>query len=603
MKLEHSYRKTGAIQPVLGNKIPSDLLFIDTETYSKHISDKATEQIFKLGVLIYVHLDDNANVLNRSVLSSNELSHFQDIIRIATGLHKNTYMFGHNIGFDLRVIGLFHYLHSIGFTSKPPIINERAFIWDASDGKHKLNVIDTANFAVQSVKKLGKSMGYDKLDVDFDAASDDELLTYCIRDTEIVEKFVCQYIKFIYDNDLGNFKTTLASQAMLAWRHRFMTKPVILHSNKIALEAERDCYHGGRVECFHIGKLPKQQYYNLDINSMYPHVMSSMQLPYRLENISNDNRVETLKYWVAKRYCIAKVKVETDTPCYPIYHNKRLLFPIGSFYTTLHNQEIKYALSHNHIKAIEKVYIYNHDILFYDYVNFFYSVKVTSKLNQNAAWEFIAKILLNALYGKFGQTYVSRKTTEIEDSNSVWRLPFSIPDKHTRGQYVCWYDKLILEQKSGETAHSFPAIAGAITAYARMLLWSYIEKAGNNNVFYADTDSIICNQQGYNNLQTSISDTQLGMLKLMGVTDDFEIRGCKDYTFGEDDKTKGKRKDAVEITPNSWQQSQFEGILQWMNKGANTGPIVKQIIKHRTGKYDKGIILPDGSVIPYRLRQ
>lgn len=603
MKLEHSYRKTGAIQPALGNKIPSDLLFIDTETYSKHISDKATEQIFKLGVMINVSINQSAIVVNRDVQSFHDCNKLLEQLLSYITSRKNTYMFGHNIGFDIRVIGLFRYLHDNGFSSKPPIINERAFIWDASDGKHKINVIDTANFAVQSVKKLGKSLGYDKLDVDFDAASDEELLTYCIRDTEIVEKFVCQYIKFIYDNDLGNFKSTLASQALLSWRHRFMSKPVILHSNKIALEAERDSYHGGRVECFYIGKLPKQDYYNLDINSMYPHVMSSMQLPYRLENISNDNRVSTLEFYTNKRYCIASVDIETQTPCYPIYHNKRLLFPVGTFTATLHQSELRYAIDHNQIKRVNKTYIYNSEILFYDYVNFFYSVKVTSKLNGNSSWEFIAKILLNALYGKFGQTYVSRKCTDIEDSNSIWRLPFSIPDRHTRGQYVCWYDKLILEQKSGETAHSFPAIAGAITAYARMLLWNYIEKANINNVYYADTDSIICNRKGYDNLQNSISETQLGKLKLMGKTDTFEIRGCKDYSFGEDDKTKGKRKDAVTISANSWEQSQFEGILQWMNKGGITGPIVTQIIKHRTGKYDKGIILPDGSVIPYRLHQ
>ena len=601
MRLEHSYRKTGAIQPALGNKIPVDLLFLDTETYSYEISDKQTEQKFKLGVLIYVNLSETGEVLKREVLYKWDLDEFLNLIYLAISLHKSITMFGHNIGFDLRVIGLFHYLHDLGYSSKPPIINERAFIWDASDGKHKITVLDTANFAVHSVKQLGKSLAYEKMEVDFTTVSDDDLLTYCIRDTEIVEKFVCQYIQFIYNNDLGNFKSTLASQALLSWRHRFMMKQVILHSNKVAIEAEREAYHGGRVECFHIGKLPKQTYYNLDINSMYPFVMSTMQLPYRLENISNDGRTKTLEYWSKKRYCIAKVTVKTDTPCYPVFANKRLLFPIGQFVTTLQNQEIQYALSHGDIIDIEKVYIYNSDVLFYDYVNFFYSVKVSSKLNNNPSWEFIAKILLNALYGKFGQTYVSRKITDIEDSNAIWRLPYSIPDKHTRGQYVCWYDKLVLEQKSGETAHSFPAIAGAITAYARMLLWSYIEKAGIHNVFYADTDSIICNQEGYDNLQGSISNTQLGMLKLVAQSDQLEIRGCKDYVFGKEDKTKGKRKDAVMLSPNSWEQTQFEGILAWMNKGATTGPIVTQIIKHRTGKYDKGIIHPDGTVTPYVL--
>lgn len=602
MKIQNSFRKTGAIQPVLGNKIPSNLLFLDTETKSKKLSDKSTEQVFKLGVLIYVSIDQNATPLKRSVYTFTELSRLQDMIFTAIYLYKEVYLFGHNIGFDLRVINLFHYLHDLGFSSKPPIINERAFIWTASVPNHKLTVLDTANFAVHSVKQLGKDMGYSKIDVNFTQVSDNELMTYCIRDTEIVEKFVCSYIKFIRENDLGNFKTTLASQALLAWRHRFMTAKVILHSNKTAIDAERDSYHGGRVECFHIGVLPKQLYYNLDINSMYPFIMSTMKLPFRLENISNENRIKTLHYWVQKRYVIAKVIVETNTPCYPVYFNKRLVFPVGKFAVTLHNEEIKQALLHNEIKYIEKVYIYNSGILFKDYVDFFYSVKVSSKLNGNSSWEFIAKILLNALYGKFGQTYVSRVITDIADTNQIWRLPYSIPENKSRGQYVCWYDKLMFEQKQGETSHSFPAIAGSITAYARMLLWSYIERAQLHNVYYADTDSLIVNESGYRNLLPYISSTQLGMLKLVSQSEYLEIRGCKDYQFGEEDKTKGKRKDAIVLSPNSWEQSQFEGILQWMNKGAAGGPVVTQIIKHRTGRYDKGIILPDGSVMPYELR-
>ncbi len=595
-----TYRRTGTIEPANGDKIPANLLFLDTETTHKHVTDTTDEETFKIGVIIHVILDDNAVLINRIIYRFTDLPSLQSkLIEIILNC-KDTYLFGHNIGFDLRVIDVFNLLHNLSFTSQPPIINERAFIWSARIPKHKLTVLDTANFAVQSVAKLGHDLHLEKQEVDFDTSDIETLMEYCIRDVEIIELFVREYIKFIRENDLGGFRLTLASQALISWRHRLMSKPVILHSNRIALDTERQAYHGGRVEVFFLGDLPVQPYYMLDINSMYPFVMKTAKLPYKLENVSNDTRISTLRAWSSNAYCIADVTLKTNSPCYPLFYNNRLIFPIGTFRTYLNNQELLYALQNNHIAIIHKTYVYAADVLFSDYVDFFYSVKVSSKLHHNASWEFIAKIFLNSLYGKFGQTNVERTVETTEDSNQIWRLPWSNSETNERGQWVGWYGTIIKEIKSGETAHSFPAIAAGITASARMLLWDYMNAAGMENVFYGDTDSLIVNTIGYNKLLPYISDTELGKLKLEKHSENVTIRGCKDYTFGETDKTKGKRKDAIELSSNSWQQVQFEGMLQWINRGGIGGPRITKIVKHRRGNYEKGQKLDSGKVIPYR---
>lgn len=595
-----SYRRTGLIEPVSGDKIPQNLLFLDTETSHKHISDKTDEEQFRLGVLIYVHLDDSANILVRSVNRFYNLSDMQNYILHTIEQNKEIYLLGHNIGFDLRVVNIFNLLHSSGFTSEPPIINERAFIWSCRKPKHKLTVLDTANFAVQSVAKLGKDLHLPKYEVDFNTADDQTLMDYCVRDVEIIELFVLEYIRFIRENDLGGFRSTLASQALISWRHRLMAKPVMLHSNKEALDMERQAYHGGRVEVFYLGKLPSQQYTMLDINSMYPYVMKYSKLPYKLENVSHDTRVNILASWASNAYCISDITVQTDTPRFPLFYNNRLVFPIGTFRTYLNNSELISAIETHSVVSVHKTYVYRSELLFAEYVDFFYSVKVSSKMRGNASWEFIAKIFLNSLYGKFGQTNVTRTIESIEDRGGIWRLPWSLPAKNIRGQWVGWYGLLIKEIKQGETNHSFPAIAAGITANARMLLWDYIRIAGMENVFYGDTDSLIVNNTGLNNLQPYISDTELGKLKLVKQSDNVVIRGCKDYTFGAIDKTKGKRNDALILSTNSWQQAQFEGMLQWINRGGNGGPRITQIVKHRRGNYEKGTVLDSGKVVPYR---
>lgn len=594
-----AYRRNGQIKPIKGNSIPHKIICFDTETYIRQDKQGITHFPFRLGVAIYNEIDDNCAVIDRLVLRFTALHDFYRFLLGKLSGITPLYLFAHNIGFDMRVTNLFEYLENEGYSSEPPIINERAFIWRTKKGKSRLICIDTANFAVQTVKLLGKSMGYDKLDIDDFNVPDEILFNYCQRDTEIIEKFINNYLNFIHKNNLGDFKVTLASQSLTAWRHRLMTEKVTLHSNIFALELERQAYHGGRVECFRLGKLPEQNYYMLDINSMYPFVMRDRKLPINLRSIHNGASIETLLHETKRSYCIAKVQLKTTVPMYPYLYNGKLCFPVGVFTSVLHDQELQKALDNNHVIQVFSFAQYDYRCIFTEYVDFFYAQKIAAKLSHNGSWEFISKIFLNSLYGKFGQTDVQRMACNWIKTEGIWRIPYSNPVTHNKGQIIAWNGTLYDERQSGETAFSFPAIAGAITAEARVLLWSYIELAGIENVYYCDTDSLLCNQKGYENLQSHLSDTELGKLKLVDSSTSVELRGCKDYVFGDIDKTKGKAKTAETITPNRWRQLQFQSVLAWITAGGKGEPLGRHIEKHRTGNYQKGVVLEDGLIIPY----
>ena len=175
--------------------------------------------------------------------------------------------------------------------------------------------------------------------------------------------------------------------------------------------------------------------------------------------------------------------------------------------------------------------------------------------------------------------------------------------------------------KFEEAFNSFPAISAHVTAYARMMLLSYIEQAGWNNVFYTDTDSLFVNYAGYQNLLPEIDSKVLGKLKVEDISKtDTEIRGCKDYTFNHQIKTKGVAKTSISLhdlvqsgklhikdIPETYRDKlndcfvslRWSGMSTFIKHGKLDNYSNDMFIKVLSRSYDKGCISKSGWVIPF----
>lgn len=596
------HRREGGIPKLTGNKMPTEFLFFDTETHIVEYPDGKVEFPLRLGVAVYVKIKSDYSIVKRITLRFSSTDEFITILKTYATGKKTLYVFAHNVKFDIMVLNLPLCLSDRGISSKLPIINDRMFIWRVNIGKARAIFLDTANYGVISVELLGKDLGYEKLSVDFKSVTDEELLYYCRRDVEILEKFMLSYIQFIQTNQLGSFRLTLASQSLTAWRTRFMRKTVHIHNNQQTLDLERASYHGGRTECFQIGTLPEQPYYYLDVNSMYPYVMKSSVVPIKYMYSPSECTVEKLALYLYAHYVIADVELNTNTNAYPLVFDNKLVFPVGNLRTVLHHQELAYAINKGDISKVYSLALYEFANIFGYYVDFFYQTKVESKRNNNQSWYLLSKLMMNSLYGKMAQSGIEQEIIEGPYERIIKRSEGHALHTFDYTSEINWFGTIIRETKRGESSYSFPACAGAITANARMLLWSYIECAGKENVVYCDTDSIICNQTGYDNLKGVLSDTELGMLKLEKVSHYVEINGNKDYEFGATKRIKGVSLKAQQLERNKWRLLQFNGILPWFTHGTDKPASAKYITKQRQGAYNKGYVdSRTGRVTPLRI--
>lgn len=593
------------LTPLNAKNLPRFLIFYDTETRWEQVENGELHTL-KLGVAMFVQLDKNLNIIKEDSIVFHTKEEFFDYVESKARKSKcyTLYIFAHNQHADFNIIDGFRELSLRGWKISRHNYDRTAFyiFWEKND--YKLCFLDSLNFfRNSSIKELGRLLGIPKLEIDFTSCTEEELETYCRRDVEILKLTILRYLEFLREHDLGRFCITVALQSLTAYRHRFMHHEILIHDWKHVIELERDSYRGGMVQCFKLGDCGRA--YKLDINSAYPYQMRNQPLPTRLIRFLHNPSPQEFWYYFDRYLCIGEFLIEVKEPCIGVKRNKKLIFPVGRFWATLTSPEIWYLInSHDAvIYKVKKVAFYDYDILFEDYVDFFYGLKKQYTEEGNRVYRELSKTFLNALSGKFGQIRDETVTIEEEDEEPPAFFFYQENNKETskiEKTFRLGRQKITYLHRDPENAYnSFVPIISFITAYQRVYLWELIKKAGRENVFLTDTDSLIVNEKGYNNLKDLIGD-ELGMLKLEGV-ENLYVNNLKDYVFGEDVKMKGIPHGSKQIAPNIFIVKHWFTTKQLLEHNLFGCVFIRYEERILRRVYEKGIVQVDGWVQPFKL--
>lgn len=582
------------------NEMPHEAVWLDTETFPEKMPDGSERHHLEFGYAAYSRTRGKDDWIEPEWLRFTTLEQLWEWIFSRLHGKSRLYIFAHNWAFDAPVIDVFNRLPAEGWKLKGSVINSPPVILRWRKAPHTLQFVDTLNIWRMPLAKLGDSIGLPKLEMPPRGASREEWDTYAHRDVEIIMQACFRWWTFLKENDLGGFASTLASQAIRTYRHRFMKHEILIDDNEAALNLARRALHGGRTECFYLGEV-SATVYKLDINSQYPAVMRSRLMPTRLIGHYKRISLDELQAWL-KTYCItATVTIETEQAVFPVVHDERLVFPVGKYVTSLSTPELVYALKHKLIKRVHECAIYERGILFKGYIEWFYKYRQECREKGNEVDALNAKLMMNSLYGKFAQRgLIYNKTGETDDlSIKVWtEVDSETGTVYHHRQYAGITEEL---QHETESRDSHPAIAGHITAYARMHLWRLMQLAGPGNFYYCDTDSLWTNREGYERLERELSETDLGKLKLEDVSDAVTLYGAKDYIVDGNARTKGIRKKARKINDNTFEQDKFTTLIGLLRKGDMTAPVVEKVTKRLKREYKKGVVHDSGLVTPLRL--
>lgn len=599
------------------NRAPRRIIWVDTEALNEHGRPESGRQTLFFGVALY----DSYKSMQSDIPQSQDsllfdgVDGFWDWVESKTVGKRSLWVMAHNWNYDAGILNASGLIQrgwnpTKYINGKPPLIVRMV------KNEATILLVDTLNYFRTSLVELGLSVGLPKEKMP-EVPGDHRKITdlsrwheYAWRDVEIIRLAFLAFRTFVRNHNLGVLQPTLASQAFTAYRHRFMPEKIVIHANEKALSLERESFHGGRTEAFYHGWVDGPVH-KLDINSMYPAIMAREQFGHKL--LAYFGYAQQL-WWEdalkAGHSMVAQCKIETDIPVYGLVKDERLVFPVGEFDTTLSTPEIIFALAHGHILSVGAWAIYEQANLFRGFVEFFVGIRAEYRSVGNEAFQYMAKILMNSLYGKWGQN--GRKWIETEEFRD-WRQSnseewFLLLDT--------WYKlrtrlgKTQVLKSDSESENSAPIIAAEITAYGRVWLWELIEKAGLENVYYVDTDSLFTNETGLRNLSDTLDPALLGKLKVEGVSTKTCFLAPKHYYFDGRWTIKGISRNASPVYgphPKGivavYDQETFHSWDRNLKHGTDGFIDVVPIRKEVTGINTKRVYTVDGWTSPIVLTE
>lgn len=424
----------------------------------------------------------------------NSLEWFIEFAKNNTG---STFYF-HNLKFDGEFILCYLFEHGYKHVTDRKKLKTKTFTTLISDKgqfysleicfnkdeykTEKITIYDSLKilpFSVEAIAK-GFNLPISKLEIDYDEKREiGHILTlqeidYLRNDVEIMSRALLT----LFNQDLRQM--TQGSNALYDYKKIIGKKnfskwfPIPDYDFDV-----RQSYKGGFTYCD-----PRRQGQDigegivLDVNSLYPSVMYYRPLPYG-EGIFFEGKYEPDKLYnlyVQMFTCQFELK-ENYIPTIQLKNN--LSFMPTAYLSSSEDEEVTMCLTSVDLDLFfEHYHVYNITYhsgwkfksttgLFKEYIDKWNGVKMESTLNGNKAMRTLAKLMLNALYGKFAL-----------NPNVQSKIPY--------------YDNGIIKYTLGEKETRNPIyipVGTFITAWARHKTITSAQKV-YDRFLYADTDSL-----------------------------------------------------------------------------------------------------------------
>jgi len=450
--------------------------------------------------------------LDRFLHGTNITSFFN---RVFT-LNDTSKIYFHNLKFDGEFI--FYYLFENGFThtTERKLQNKQFSSLITNMGvfysitimynNKQYTIMDSMKIIPLPVSKMSKAFNIAQIkgEIDYEMErpigyklSENEI-AYLKNDVEIVGK------SLLYFFNQGLNKMTQAGNSMADYKKIATSKKFKLRFPQLTmLDFElRQSYKGGFT---YVNPKYKDKDIDegivLDVNSLYPAVMYYCMLPFG-EPILYQGKYEKDKLYtiyIQMIRCNFELK-EGFLPTIQLKNNPR--FSDTEYVTSSDNLDItlyltsvdlELFLEHYNVSNIEYIRGWKFkatNIMFKDYIDKWVAIKNEGTITKNEGIRTIAKLMLNALYGKFG---VNPKVQS--------KIPIF---KNGLVHYV-------LDEENERDLIYLP-IATFVTAYARQITISSGQK-NYDRFIYADTDSLhLLGQEEPENL--NIDNVKMGCWKI-----------------------------------------------------------------------------------------
>lgn len=401
------------------------------------------------------------------------------------------WLYGHNVAVDVHSSGMLDALLSDGWRlSRHGLSNPAMWALLVRD-RQSIHICDSFSILGVGEKRLGELLELPKLEMPHYGDDIDTWLEYCWRDVEIGIRALLECMADWEEHDLGRWTDTGPGCAWNSLRHTLTPGAVWINPDPPAQAFERSAIYGGRRELFRFGQLPEWEYCDLDLEHAHTSIAEYFPLPAGRGKHFDSVQLDSPLIDSPGVGLIARCRIRTETPRYPLRHAAGVVHPVGEFETILAGPELAEARRRGELVAVMDGYGYVLKHWAHDWARW-----VTAVLDgrDKTVGPMLRLLLKGASKTVWGRTAMRVTGTVSEGDGPTEELRLERGHDPVRGCGMViidqgWRRRIELQDQEGDD--SFPAILAWIQSLVRVLVGRLVDALGPEAVVQVATDGVM----------------------------------------------------------------------------------------------------------------
>lgn len=587
------------VRPNEAVRVPRRNIFLHAVAKSRRNKDGAVRS-WGVAVATFRTAAKNRKPTERTEVFT-EPSELWDAVTGHTIEGARTVLWAHNLGYDVRLGDCLRILPRLGWELLAHNLAPKGtwLIW--GKGKLRLTMVDLSAVFPKLLPEIGKTFGLAFPESIPFHETPGHALERCKTGELIVRTAATAYLQWIEDAGLGNWQMTGAGQSYAAFRHRFLTHPMLVHDTPEALTMERAAMWTGRCEAYWHGSMLRETVQEWDFTASYASICAERALPVKLVGPMPDNYPWRRHLADERVALVAHVTVTTPQPVVPCRHEGRILWPVGRFETTLWDIEIAEVLRVGGTVEVHSGFLYRKAPALKAWAHWVLEMIGPESTTVPAWQKMIVKHWSTAAIGRFGMMFPEWKTLGTASLIGVDRRTCVDIDTGERYETMQVGRTIFRQGALVEWQNSMPAITGYVMAAARVKLGRVLEALPPRTALYIDTDAILVHDSA-NDLMAALARTEVGHgLRLKRAWDGFGIYGPRQIVTGTKVRVAGVPSSARRIDRNVFEGSVWESLAVSMASRRPNKVVARDRVWHAKGVDKRRIGPPFGWTEPYSI--
>jgi hypothetical protein len=514
---------------------------------------------------------------------------------------RTTWLYAHNLSFDLVTTRLPILLTELGWTVTEAAVDSKCTFVRLAKNNKRLTMADSWSLLPVALDKVAQAVNIVKPPLPGENDGMDEWMQRCSADTAILEWALLEMMDYWDAHQLGMWCLTGGNTGWHAFRHIPSPWKILIDPDPDDIAADRKAVYGGRRTVWRVGDMPAGEYLEMDFEKAYTVTAASLPLPIKRNNAFDSLPVDTWIVGSGRWGIIARVRIRTDKPRWPVRLGGRVWYPVGEFWTTLADPDIAEARQLGCLLEIGPGHVHRLGYAMQNWASWCLDLQADQTGQVPEVVKIAAKHWGRAVIGKWAQKRYTRvklgpAPTDTWGYEDAWNHSEGV-----KGSIVDIAGHRWWTYATDNADNAYPAVLAFVESYVRVRLGRVADLIGDDLIVQCDTDGLIT--AGIPASRTAAIDEQSAPLhlRLKRTYAGIRVLGPQHYTADGTNRFSGIPRSAQADGEDRFKARIWPKLAWQMAHGNDLGYVRPEQNYHLKGPYAAGWITRVRRVLPVEM--